>query len=104
MQSDNKIEAGIAKAKFVRYIDELYKVSDAKNSFLYYDLIHPSKKLFSFDIYVLNLRLYCFSLEKDSSLAKSSPQLLLLLPNAEEKCLGTCQWKIGNPRSTHESE
>lgn len=88
MQSDNKIEAGIAKAKFVRYIDELYKVSDAKNSFLYYDLIHPSKKLLSFDIYVL---LYCFSLEKDSSLAKSPPQLLLLLPDAEEKCFGSCQ-------------
>lgn len=43
MHSENKAEAGIAKANFVRYIDELYKVCDPKNSFLYIDLIHPSK-------------------------------------------------------------
>lgn len=43
MQIENKIEAGIAKAKFVRYIDELYKVSDERHSFLYIDLVNPSK-------------------------------------------------------------
>lgn len=45
MYSENKIEAQIAKAKFVNYIDDLYKVSDPKNSFIYFDLIQPSKTL-----------------------------------------------------------
>lgn len=43
MQVENKTEAGIAKSKFVRYIDELYKVSDESHSFLYIDLVNPSK-------------------------------------------------------------
>uniref|UniRef100_A0A336LNU6 CSON015500 protein n=1 Tax=Culicoides sonorensis TaxID=179676 RepID=A0A336LNU6_CULSO len=44
MHSENKVEAGIAKAKFVRFIDELYKVSDVKHHFLYIDLVHPTSK------------------------------------------------------------
>lgn len=59
MQAENKIEAGIAKAKFVRYIDELYRVSDPKNSFLYFDLCHPSELLMSFSGSFLTI--YCVS-------------------------------------------
>ncbi|XP_063695614.1 mRNA export factor GLE1-like [Culicoides brevitarsis] len=44
MQAENKVEAGIAKTKFVRYVDDLYKVSDPKNNFLYFDLVYPTSK------------------------------------------------------------
>lgn len=33
------------KVDFCRYIDHLYKISDATNNFLYYDLVQPGKPI-----------------------------------------------------------
>lgn len=43
------------KIDFCRYIDHLYKISDATNNFLYYDLVQPGKSKTDYqkDIYEL---------------------------------------------------
>lgn len=41
MGSEDKLQAQVAKATFVKFIDRLYKISDPKASFVYGDMAFP---------------------------------------------------------------
>lgn len=66
MSSEDKIQAQIAKATFVKYIERLYKISDPKATFIYGDMAFPQPaRTLRLLKHLLNYLFYYNSMKED---------------------------------------